>query len=37
VTHLIVKDKQSGSSKIVKAEKLGIDILDVDELEELLK
>ena len=36
VTHLVVKDKQSGSSKIVKAEKLGIDILDVNELMELL-
>lgn len=36
VTHLVVKDKQSGSSKIVKAEKLGINILDVEELMEML-
>lgn len=37
VTHLVVKDKQSGSSKIVKAEKLGINILDADELMVLFK
>lgn len=35
-THLVCKDKNSGSSKLVKAESLGINILSVEELEEML-
>jgi len=36
VTHLICKDKNSSSSKMVKAKKLGIEIMDVEELETFL-
>lgn len=36
VTHLICKDKNSTSSKMVKAKELGIKIMDVEELEKFL-
>lgn len=36
VTHLICKDKNSSSSKMVKAKELGITIMNVEELEKLL-
>ncbi len=36
VTHLICKDKNSSSSKMVKAKELGIIIMDVEELENFL-
>jgi DNA ligase (NAD+) len=36
VTHLICKDKNSNSSKMVKAKELGIRIMDVKELEDFL-
>ena len=36
-THLICKDINSGSSKLVKAEELGVKIMNIESLEELLK
>ena len=36
VTHLICKDKNSSSSKMVKAKELGIQIMSVEELEMFL-
>ena len=36
VTHLICKDKNSSSSKMVKAKELGIQIMSVEELEKFL-
>lgn len=36
VTHLVVKDKNSGTSKIEKAKSLGIEIIEIEELKQLL-
>lgn len=36
-THLVVKDKTATSSKIIKAESLGVAILNIDEFKELVK
>ena len=36
-THLVCKDPNSGSSKLVTAKKLGAKIMSVEELEEFLK
>jgi NAD-dependent DNA ligase len=37
LTYLICKDKNSGSSKLVKAEKLGVILFDIEELEKFLE
>ena len=37
ITHLVVKDTNSGSSKVVKAKDLGKEVITVEQLEELLK
>lgn len=37
LTYLVCKDKNSGSSKLVKAEELGVILLTVEDLENLLK
>lgn len=37
LTYLVCKDKNSGSSKLVKAEQLGVIIFDIEELEKFLE
>lgn len=37
LTYLVMKDKNSSSSKAVKAQELGVKLLSVEELEEMLK
>ena len=36
LTYLVCKDKNSGSSKLAKAEQIGVTLLSIDELEEML-
>jgi len=37
LTYLVCKDKNSGSSKLVKAEQLGVILFDIEELEKFLE
>ena len=37
ITHLVVKDVNSGSSKVIKAKGLGKEVITVEELEQMLK